>query len=211
MTTQAAVAGDLLDRVRNQAERMAAQNDGLQKGYADLGWDVLEVAEMQYWRVNFDTFKDYLKTVAERAKITVQMLQKYMLTVRDLSDTFTREQLELMGITKAMKLRSVKDFAIVLPHAVIQAALDPKVTVADLKKITSKELKMPEAEDVDWFDCEMEFVVTAEERSFIEESFGIVIRTEPVTKATNDISAQRKDILMKLLMEFRSAHTGDGN
>ena len=211
MTTQAAVAGDLLDRVRNQAERMAAQNDGLQKGYADLGWDVLEVAEMQYWRVNFDTFKDYLKTVAERAKITVQMLQKYMLTVRDLSDTFTREQLELMGITKAMKLRSVKDFAIVLPHAVIQAALDPKVTVADLKKITSKELKMPEAEEVDWFDCEMEFGVTADERAFIEESFDIVRRTEPITKASNDASAQMKDILMKLCQEFRSCHFGDGN
>ena len=81
MTTQAAVAGDLLDRVRNQAERMAAQNDGLQKGYADLGWDILEVAEessesgSSASRIGFPdevTSGDEIEAVAPAAKAAPQ-------------------------------------------------------------------------------------------------------------------------------------------
>ena len=206
MSTESIKAGDLLDRVRAQAEHLGAQGDGLEKGYADLGWDLLEVAEMQYWRVNHDTFKEYLKLIGARAKMTVPMLQRYMLTVRDLSDSFSREQLELMGITKAMRLRAVKDFAIVLPRSVVEAALDPKITVAEMKKITSKELKLPEEEEVDWMDCEMEFSVTAEQRLTIEQAIKAAMHADPPTKLNISRPAQMLDVMMKLSMEFLGAN-----
>jgi hypothetical protein len=198
---------NLLLTVTAQAERLAGVNDGLERGYADLGWLLLEISEMQYWRVHHDTFRDYLKSVSENSKLTVSQLQRYMLTVRDLSETFSRAQLEQMGITKAMKLRTAIEYAIVLPRPVIDAALNPDVTVADLKKVISQTLKMPYSEEpVDWMDCEMEFPVNPEERATIEDGINAAMHCDPVTKSTISKPMQMKDVMLKLCMEFLGAH-----
>jgi hypothetical protein len=171
---------------------------------------LLEVAEMGYWRIRYPTFREYLKTVAQISRKTVSQLQLYFLTVRDLSGTFTREQLAGMGITKAMKVRQAQDYAIVLPPEVRAAALDSTVTVKELKKVISLYLKMPE-EEGDWLDCEFEFMVTPEQRETIEQAIDVAKHTEPLTKSTISKSAQMLDVMMKLSMEFLSCHTGDGN
>ena len=198
-----------LRNVETQAAKMATAEDGLERGYASLGWMLLEVAEMQYWRVHHPTFRDYLKSVAMKSRKTPGQLQQYFLTVRDLSDTFSPAQLETMGITKAIRLRAAKDYAIVLPQAVVDAALDQKVTAKELKKVISVALKMPE-EEGDWMDLEMEFMVTPEQRKFAEQVIETAMHTEPLTKTTVSRSAQMWDVFEKLGMEFLSAHSGDG-
>lgn len=202
--------GGLLRSIEVRAAEMSVVEDGLEKGYAHLGFMLLEVAEMQYWRVHYDTFKDYLRSVSLKSKKTPGQLQQYVLTVRDLSDTFTAEQLEKMGITKAIKLRTAKDYAIVLPQAIINCAMDPERTVADLKKIISTALKMPEDEG-DYMDCEMEFMVTPEQRATIEQAIDVMMHTEPLTKSTVSKSAQMLDVMMKMSMECLGSHSGDGN
>lgn len=199
----------ILFSVEKQAAEMAVAEDGLERGYAHLGWMLLEVAEMQYWRVHHETFRDYLKAVSMKSKKSPGVLQQYFLTVRDLSDTFSPAQLEDMGISKAIKLRAAKDYAVVLPQAVVAAALDPTVTVAGLKKVISTALKMPE-EEGDWFDAEMEFMVTPEQRILFESTIDIAMHTDPQTKTTISKSAQMCDVFEKLCMEFAGAHSGDG-
>jgi len=203
-------SGKILQAIEKQAVLMATAEDGLERGYAHLGWMLLEVSEMQYWRVNFDTFREYLKSVAMKSKKTTGQLQQYFLTVRDLSDTFTAEQLESMGISKAIKLRGAKDYAIVLPQVVINAALDPNITVAEMKKVISVALKMPE-EEGDYMDLEFEFMVTPEQRALFEQGINVAMHTEPLTKSTISKSAQMLDVAQKLFMEFLGAHAGDGN
>jgi hypothetical protein len=203
-------SGTLLRDIEIQAEMMSKAEDGIEKGYAHLGWMLLEVAEMQYWKVQHETFRDYLKSVALKSKKTAGQLQRYFLTVRDLSDTFSAEQLESMGITKAMKLRGAKDYALVLPAAVVNAALDQNVTAAELKKIISVTLKMPE-EEGDWMDLEFEFMVTPEQRAFVEQVIDVAMHTEPLTKTNVSKSAQMWNIFEKLGMEFLGSHSGDGN
>lgn len=198
-----------LSCVYQQARMMADIDDQSERGYAHLGWMLLEVAEMQYWRVHHETFRDYLRAVALVSKKTAGQLQQYFLTVRDLSDTFTSAQLETMGITKAIRLRAAKDYAIVLPAAVVNAALDPKVTVKELKKVISVALKMPE-EEGDWMDLECEFMVTPEQRMTIEAAIDAAMHTDPLTKSTISKSAQMLDVMMKFAMEFLGAHCGDG-
>ena len=198
-----------LNEVQKQAAQMASVDDQFEKGYAHLGWLILEVAEMHYWRVHHNSFRDYLKSISEISKKSVEQLQKYWLTVRDLSGTFSRDQLEEMGISKAIKLRSAKDYAIVLPSVIINAALDPKVTVAGLKKIINTTLKMPE-DDGDWMDLDCGFYVNADERATIEAAVDVAMHTEPLTKAGVDKSVQMKDVMLKFAMEFLSVHSGDG-
>lgn len=210
MSTQYANSEEALRSVNMHAAFMAEMDSQSEKGYAHLGWMLLEVADMGYWKVKHDTFKDYLRGVAQIAKKTTGQLQLYFLTVRDLSDTFSATQLESMGITKAVKLRAAKDYAIVLPADIVNAALDSTVTVKDLKKVISTTLKMPETEDGDWLDCEMEFVVSPEQRVLIEQAIQVAMLTEPVTKQTISKSAQMLDVMVKFAMEFLGAHSGDG-
>lgn len=200
---------DHLQAVNQKAALLAAAEGQCESGYAQLGLMLFEVAEMQYWRIQHDTFRDYLRAVAMVSKKTAGQLHQYFLTVRDLIDTFTAPQLEVMGITKAIKLRAAKDYAIVLPESVVKAALDSQVTVKDLKKIISIELKMPE-EEGDWMDLEMEFMVTPEQRALFEQVVDVAMRTEPLTKPTISKSAQMLDIMTKLAQEFLGAHSGDG-
>jgi hypothetical protein len=200
---------EALNAVSHTAISLAVNEDTCERGYASLGWLLLEVAEMQYWKIRHDTFRDYLKSVAMDSKKSPGQLHQYFLTVRDLSDTFSRNQLELMGITKAMQLRKAKDYAIVLPVVVVNAALDSNVTVKELKKIISTTLKMPE-EEGDWFDLEAEFMVTLEQRKLLEDAISVAMHTDPITKVTISKSAQMLDIMTKFAMEFLGAHSGDG-
>jgi len=206
---QHACGDDALRLVTKQAAEMASAEDQCERGYAHLGWLLLEVSEMQYWKVQYDTFREYLKSVAEVSKKTPGQLQQYFLTVRDLSDTFKPAQLESMGITKAIKLRAAKDYAIVLPASVVKAALDPAVTVRELKKVISETLKMPD-EEGDWMDLEMEFMVTPEQRALFEQAIDVAMHTDPLTKSTISRSAQMLDVMTKFAQEFLGAHSGDG-
>lgn len=200
---------DHLRAVSLAAALLATTEGQCESGYAHLGWMLLEVAELQLWRVRHETFRDYLRSVAMVSKKSAGQLHQYFLTIRDLVDTFTISQIETMGITKAIQLRNAKDYALVLPAAVTTAALDPKTTVKDLKKVISVELKMPD-EDGDWMDLECEFMVTAEQRALFEQAIDVAIHTEPLTKSTISKSAQMLDVMTKFAQEFLGAHSGDG-
>jgi hypothetical protein len=203
--------GDVLLReIDAHAYQMALAEDGIERGFAHIGLMLLEAAEMEYWRVRHDTFREYLKVVAAKAKRSPGQLQQYFLTVRDLMDTFTPAEMETIGITKATKLRQAKDYALVLPQTLKTAALDPKISSKELKKLISETLKMPE-DDGDYLDCEMEFMVTPEQRATIEQAIEVAKHTEPLTKSTISQSAQMLDVMMKLSQEFLGAHSGDGN
>ena len=193
-----------------KAAEMAAATDSCESGFAHLGYLLLEVAEMQYWRVKFDTFQEYLKSVGKAAKKTPGELQKYFLTVRDLIDTFNPDQLEKMGITKAIKLRNAKDYAIVLPQTVIDAALNPEVTVKDLKEVIARALKMPEDEKAEYIDLEFEFLATPERKEFVNQVLYAVDHTEPFPKKTISAAEQAWQRFEKMGMEFLGAHSGDG-
>lgn len=201
---------EVLKAVEAKAKDMAFAERQCERGFAHLGFMLLEIAQMQYWKLRYDSFRDYLKEVAEISRKTTEQLQRYLLTVRDLSDSFNLNELETMGITKAMKLRAVKDYAIVLPSSIIKAALDPSVTAAMLKKEISTTLKVPD-DDGDWMDLECEFMVTPEDRALLEQAIDAAMHTEPITKQTISKSAQMLDVMKKFAMEFLSAHTGDGN
>ena len=202
-------AENLLKDINVKAAELAESEKAAEHGYVALGLMLLESAEMGYWRVKYDTFGDYLKTVAQIARRTPGQLRQYFLTVRDLSGAFNSDELGRMGITKALRLRSAKDYALVLPQAVITAALDSTVSAKELKKIIGTELKMPE-DPGDWMDLEAEFMVSPEQRATIEEAIKVAMHTEPLTKMTISKSQQMLDVVLKWAMEFLGSHAGDG-
>jgi len=199
-------AASVLKRVDTQVAMLASAENGLERGYAYLGYLLLEVYEMQYWRVHFDSFRGYLNGIAEKFNRSAGRLQQYFLTVRDLSDTFTRPQLEGIGITKAIQLRQAKDYAIVLPSNVVTAALDPKVTAHELRKLIAVTLRMPDDEG-DWMDLGFEFMVTPEERITLEAAVSAAMHCDPAIKSTISKPAQMKEVALRFAMEFLGAHS----
>ena len=203
-------AEELLKNVNVRASELALNETTSERGYVKLGWLMLEVSEMGYWQVRYETFTEYLKTVAQISHKSVPQLRQYFLAVRDLSGTFSAEQLEEMGISKALKLRQAKDYAKIIPQNIVDAALDSTVTVKDLRKLIATELKMPE-EKGDYMNLEMEFMVSPEQRALIEQAVEVAKHTEPLTKPTIAKSQQMLDIMLKFCQEFLGAHSGDGN
>ena len=203
-------AESLLKSVNIRAAELADNEKNSESGYVSLGWMMLEVAEMGYWHVRYDSFTEYLKTVAQISKRSVPQLRQYFLAVRDLSSTFGSVDLERMGISKAVKLRQAKDYANILPQNIVDAALDSTVSVKDLRKLIAIELKMPEDKG-DHMDLECEFMVSPEQRALITQAIDVAMHTEPLTKATISKSQQMLDVITKFAMEFLGAHNGDGN
>ena len=198
-------ARNILQATEREAEKLGDFSSDLEYGFVGLGFRLLEVAELRYWQVQYEKFRDYVQDLAPKCGKTPDQLHRYFLTVRDLSDTFTKEQLQLMGITKAMFIRGKKDYLVIMPQEVVDAAVNPDVTVAELKEITSKFLNEPEDEG-DWMDLGAEFYVSAEERATLEDAIKSAMHTDPVIKLTNSKSAQMKDVVLRWAMEFLGSH-----
>jgi len=198
---------NLLRAIDRDAAKLGASSSGLERGFAALGFSILEVAEMHYWEVHYDTFREFLNAVAPKCGRSVDQLRRYFLTVRDLSDLFSRDQLETIGITKAMQLRQVKDYAIVLPPRVVLAALSPEATAKDLRKVIHDELKFPEDDqEGEWVDYEAEGYVDAERKAIIDMGIYAAMHTEPVIQVNISKSAQMMEVLWRFAAEYASSH-----
>ena len=203
-------AATLLQKVDNQVERLAEVENGLERGYAILGYLLLEVHEMQVWRLHFTTFGAYLESLGARFNRSAKRLQLYFLTVRDLSDTFNRKELEDIGITKALEARRAKDGTTGLSEALRAATLDPEVTVKALKRLIATTLCFPEEEKADWMDLGCAFYVTPEERATIEQAVNAAKRDkEHPIKSDRSESAQMKEVLLRFAMEFIGSHPSE--
>jgi hypothetical protein len=203
-------AGDALGLVNKHAREMADVDAKQERGYAHLGRLLLEVSDLQLWRVQYDTFKDYLQIVSKISKRSVGQLQQYLITFRDLSDVLTMDQLEQIGITKATQLRKAKDYAIVFPARIVDAALDFHVTASELKKLISTTLKLPE-DDGDWMDLDFAFYVSPEERETIESALRVAARIDPPIKNSISTSAQNKEAMLRLCMDMLSTYGNLGD
>ena len=173
-------SGDLAIRAVNQTAKLVALNDDTnEREYVRLGWMLLEVAEMSYWKVMHKSFREYVDSIAQISKRSTPQLLQYFYTVRDLSSVFNIDQLKTIGITKAIKLRQAKGYCIVLPDVLTNAALEPQVTPKELRKLISTTLKVPEDDSGDWMSLDFEFYVTPDERKTLEDAIAAAMRVDP--------------------------------
>jgi hypothetical protein len=201
-------ASDRLAAVSDHAAKMAAATDGLEHGYASLGFMILEVAEMQYWRLGFESFTDYLISVSEIVKKSIGQLKQYLFTVRDLSQVFNRQQLETMGIGKAILLRKTKDYALVFPQTIIDAALDQNITTKDLKTIIENTLHIPKDEEPgEWID--LSFLGSPEDVALVGQAMLAARREDPIIKETLEEQAQIAECVRRWCMNYLADYGGN--
>lgn len=203
------IAQAKLAEVSTLVANLAGAEQQIERGYGKLAFLLKEVSEHRYWEGAFKSFGEYLKDLGQTFKLGRSQFYNYLSAARDLSGDLTEDQLNTMGISKALVLRDAKEINPVLPANAIEHALDPSVTVKDLKKMLFEAKSLPQAEDGSWMDLDLSCMASDNERLIINSAFNAARHGDPTIDETKAESTQKKEALLKICMEYASTHSGD--
>jgi hypothetical protein len=205
-----AVAEGKLQEVETLVSVLADAEGRLEKGYARLAFMLKEISEQRYWEPAYKSFGKFLDHLSQDFNLKKSQLYSYLSTARELGGTVTEEQLNSMGISKACVLRDTKvATGGVVADSVITAALDPKVTVEDLKKLLYDSSILTAPEDGVWMNLDFSCYVTDEEKSTIDDAANAARHLDPSIDEKMKPSAQMKEILLRWSREFLAAYSND--
>jgi hypothetical protein len=200
-----AEAAAKLQEVDSLAAKLGAAEAQLEAGYGQLAVGLKEISEHRYWEGTYENFGEYMSHLSEKHKMGNRQLYNYLTVARELSSV-SPLQLSTMGISKALVLRDSAKHSGMIDQAHIEAALDPKVTVKDLKRILFEAKVSPKLEDGTWLDAEFEFYVNDEERAELHAAANAARHMEPPISQTLTEMMQRKEIALRWAREFLSTH-----
>lgn len=212
MTTELAVqlpdnqltGPSVLLEIDNLVVTLAAAEEGLESGYARLGFLLTEVSEQKLWDGQYESFGSYIAELGTKFKRGRTSLYSYFGTVRDLKDHVPAESLAQIGIGKAQELvRAIKSTGVGPSAEIIKEAVKSTVSVKDVRKLLydAKQVGADEAGS-EWYDMEAAFYCTPDEKFVLESAIIAAERTDPVIPRTNKHSARIKEVMMRWAMEY---------
>lgn len=186
---------------------LSAAEANLEQGYATLGWLLTEVSENKLWQGKFESFGSYMIDLGSRFNRGRTSLYGYMSTVRDLKDYVSSKQLTEMGVSKAGELRrAVKATGTAPTPEILEKAVQPSVSVKDVRKLLYDTKQVGESEPGEWLDLDMSGFVTPDQKLLILSAFKAADRTDPVIQPTMKSSARNIERLTRFAMEYLNAH-----
>lgn len=196
------VAIQKLAEVETLVGQLSNAENELEKGYAHLAFLLKEVSEKRYWEGEHESFGDYLGHLSQTYNLGKSQLYSYLSTARDLNGDVTEAQLNSMGISKALAVRGQKNATGSISGTVMEAALDPQVTVRDIKKLIFEETNAAPTEDSAWMDLDMSCYVSDEERREIQDAANAARHLDPPINDELKTHQVRKEILLRFAREF---------
>lgn len=201
-----AVSHEKLQEVESLVQQLAAAEKTLENGYAKLAFLLEDVAENRYWHGTYESFGDYIEHISNNYQIGKSQLYNYRAAARDLEGAVTPEQMDTMGISKALALREAQKSSGTIPENVLTASLDPKVTVKDIRKLLFDAGHIVKPEDGTWMDLDFSCYVSDSERDEINEAANAARHVDPVVQESLAPFTQRKEILLRFAREFLAAY-----
>ena len=201
-----AIGLEKLKEVEELVGRLANAEALLESGYAKLGYLLEEVAEARHWVGSYDSFGDFLTHISDTYSVGKSQLYNYRSVVRDLAGAVTPDQLDEMGISKALALRGIQNATGSIPENALAAAIDSKVTVKDLKKLLFEASHMAQPEDGTWRDADLSCYYTEEEWLVVNSAANAARHIDPPVDEKLPAFMQRKIILIRLAQEFLAAN-----
>lgn len=203
------VAQEKLAAAETLIKTLAAAEGQLELGYAKLAHTLADISEQRYWIGTYESFGQFIQHISDTYNLGKSQLYSYMAAARDLGDSVTEEQMNTMGISKALALRSAKNESGTIPSVVLDRALDPKVTVKDIRKLLYDAGTITKPEDGTWMDLDFSCYCTDEERAEINEARKAAMRTDPPVSESLPDHMQRKEVMLRFSREFLAAYPGD--
>jgi len=198
----------VLAEIDNLVVRLAAAEEGLESGYARLGYLLTEVSENKLWQGSYDSFNSYIAELGTKFKRGRTSLYSYFGTVRDLKDHVPADTLAQIGIGKAQELvRAIKATGTAPTPEILEEAIKPSVTVKDVRKLLydSKQVGAEE-EGSEWLDLDFSGMVTPDQKVLILAAIKAADHTDPVIPTTWKHSARQIERLTRFAMEYVNAH-----
>lgn len=208
-STALAVGREKLAEVETLAKKLAAAENMLEKGYAQLAFLLEDVAEQRHWIGTYDSFGDFVEHISATYSVGKSQLYNYRAAARDLEGAVTPEQMDTMGISKALALREGRNSMGSVPENIITAAMDPKVTVKDIRKLLFDAGHVTAPEEGTWMDLDYSCYVTDEERKEINDAANAARHMDPPIQESLPVFVQRKEILLRFAREFLAAYADD--
>lgn len=202
-------AVERLNEVEALVYQLAAAEQQLESGYSHLGALLEDIDSNEYWRAGHESMGAFMIYISEKFHVGRAQLYNYRSTaVALLGAGVTEKEMNTMGINKAKELaKAAKKNQGSLPNEVIQAALDTKTTVKDVRRILFKALNAAPDEDTDWFDLGFQFYVTKEERATLQDAISAAKHGDPPISNSLEASAQLKQVALKWAQEFLGSHS----
>lgn len=200
------VAQTKLAEVETLVAKLAAAEGQLEVGYAKLAYLLDDVAQHRHWDGTYKSMGEFMDHISTTFNISKAQLYNYRAAAHDLGDSVTEEQMNTMGISKALALRQAKNNTGSIPQNVMDAALDTTVTVKDIRKLMYDAGTITKPEDGTWMDLDFSCYVSDEERAEIADAQKAAIQMDPpISQALREFQ-QRKEILLRFAREFLAAY-----
>ena len=200
------VAQEKLAATETLVKTLAAAEGQLELGYAKLAHALAEISEFRYWQGAYKSFGEFVQHISDTYNLGKSQLYSYMAAARDLGDSVTEDQMNTMGISKALALREAKNSTGEIPPAALTAALDPTVAVKDIRKLLYDAGTITKPEDGTWYDLDYSCYVTDEERAEINDAARAARRMDPPISESLPDHMQRKEILLRFSREFLATY-----
>ena len=205
-------AAQLKEQLEEQLSAVRVHEAALETGYVELGRNFLRVRQKRYWCSpsfgSHRTWTDYIESFHER--IGRFQLFRIVGVVETLSDRVSDSDLMKMGITKAAVLRSLvlEKPDSQLPENVVDAALDPKSTVEDLRKVIFEETNVQQEHPGKYRDLGG-FYATDEEWEEVKRACDVAERVDPPISKEIPKWAKVKEIVIRLCREFLATYEAE--
>lgn len=204
------IAQEKLAEVEKLSARLAAAEGQLETGYAKLAFLLKEVSENRYWHGTYKNFGEFLSNLQTKFNLRKSQMYNYLSTARELQGQLGEEELNKMGISKALVLRDVRATSgHDVPDAVVAQALDPKVTVKDLKKILYDSGNLTKPEEGTWHNFDLSGYYTDEEWATIQDAANAARHTDPPIPESIAEHVQRKSIGYRWAQNFLETFAED--
>jgi len=221
ITTEPEILGPEIDVFDDEAETINSDINGLltsiknhelslASNYVKLGRLLLRVQQERYWEgwghSSFGQYIDSLRDYLDRARSQIYAF----VAVADKLLPYVREQdLDSMGISRAQELaRFVKQSGLKVPQHLLEAALDSKVKIGQLKIQVSEALHIKGEIQGTWWDpFGGGAYFTPDEKKEVQQAQELARRDIQTDLPDHQ---QRKEIILAWAREFYSSNVQEG-
>lgn len=203
------VAQQLQQQIDSVASEISSGEHTISSRWVRLGSLVHQVRQKKYWDAyGYHSFGSYVASLEPKIKRKRSQVYLCVGVIETLGSQVSEANLETMGISKANELKKyVKESGKIVSDDLLQAALDPEVDIDKLKAAVADALHKSPDEKGSWLDLGG-FYVTDDERKLILETLELAKNIDPVVPHDIPEHAQKKEAVLRLVMEFQSTYGG---
>ena len=205
-------AQKISQEIDSVSSNIRSNEQSADSGWVKLGSLVSTVRQKKYWHsYGFHSFGSYVVSLEPKVKRKRSQVYLCVGVIEKLENQIPLADLEKMGISKAYELKKyATESGKIVPEDLIKTALDPETDLTELKATVADALHKSPDEKGTWFDFGG-FYVTPDEKQQIEDIVELAKSVDPAIPHNIPEHVIRKEVFMRLIMEFQATYAGQDN